>query len=168
MYKPNKPRLKKFKTPEEKKTKTGEALRRYCFWLLSRRDYGRDELLSRLNNYALNPEEAICLADEMVEKKYISDERMAGLVMRNEIAKGCGPRKIQIVLGKKKLNTDLIKEDLENVDWFTSAYDLKVKKFGSNIATDQKEKAKQIRFLQYRGFPLDVVFKVVGHVEESC
>lgn len=163
MFKNQKPRLKKFKTAEEKKTKTGDALKRYCYWLLARRDYGKEELLTRLKKYALDPVEAGKLAEEMVSKKYVDDQRMANSVLRNEINKGCGPRKVQMVLKNKKIDSSAVDEKLKEIDWFQSAYDLKVRKFGEGVAKDHKEKAKQIRFLQYRGFDLDVVFKVVGH-----
>lgn len=158
-----KPRLKKFKTAEEKKVKTGESLRQYCFWLLARREFGKEELLGRLKNYALDPEEAERLADEMVEKKYVDDDRMAKCVLRNEISKGCGPRKIQMVLKHKKISSEYLEEDLKDVDWFTKAYELKVRKFGVEIVKDQKEKAKQIRFLQGRGYSLDTIFKVISY-----
>jgi len=34
------------------------------------------------------------------------------------------------------------------------------RKFG-NIAQDEKEKGKQVRFLQSRGFSMDIIFKVL-------
>ena len=163
LFKSKKPRLKTFKTAEEKKTKTGDALRRYCFWLLARRDYGREELLKKLKTYALDPDEAVRLADEMESKKYVDDKRVAQSIVRNEISKGCGPRKIQMTLKNKKIDVDGLDDSLKEVDWFQQAYDLKVRKFGEAVTKDQKEKARQIRFLTYRGFDLDVVFKVVGH-----
>lgn len=155
--------MRKFKTAEQKKTKTGDSLRRYCFWLLARRDYGKEELLTKLKNYALDPDEALKLAEEMERKKYVDDKRVGNSIVRNEVSKGCGPRKIQMVLKNKKIQVDGLAEDLKELDWFQIAYDLKVRKFGEAVATDQKEKARQIRFLQYRGFDLDIVFKVVGH-----
>lgn len=154
---------KKFKTAEERKTKTGDDLRRYCFWLLARRDYGKEELIERLKRYALDPDEAVRLAEEMEGKRYIDDQRVANSILRNEIGKGCGPRKVQMVLKNKKIESTEVNEKLKDIDWFKEAYDLKVRKFGADVAQDQKIKAKQIRFLQYRGFDLDLIFKVVGH-----
>ena len=50
---------------------------------------------------------------------------------------------------------------MAEVDWFAEALATKVKKYGTEVATDPKLKAKQIRFLQYRGYSMDVIFKVI-------
>lgn len=50
---------------------------------------------------------------------------------------------------------------MQQIDWLAQAYQLKVKKYGTAVATEAKLKAKQIRFLLYRGFDMDVVMKAV-------
>lgn len=163
----NRFKRKTFKKPEEMKTKTGTSLKNYCYWLLARRDYGRQELIDRLNRYAADEAEVIQLVDELETNKYVDDGRVANSMLNSEIYKGNGPRKIQQAFQKKKVDMELVEEKLDEIDWFQQAYDLKVKKFGEKVATDQKDKAKQIRFLQYRGFSLDLIFKVVGHIPED-
>jgi regulatory protein len=44
---------------------------------------------------------------------------------------------------------------------FERAYHLWLKKFGQK-AQDQKERARQYRFLASKGFSLDVVAKIIG------
>ena len=51
--------------------------------------------------------------------------------------------------------------EIHNIDWVEQAYQLKVKKFGEEVEKDPKLKAKQMRFLQYRGFDLDVIMKAI-------
>lgn len=146
----------------DKKTKTGESLRAYCYWLLARRDFAKNELIERLQRYAADPDEAVALAEDMEAKNYVNDERVAKILFNSEVSKGRGPRKIAEVFKNKKLGMDSISEDLSTNDWVKVAYELKVKKFGKEVATDPKERARQSRFLQYRGFGFDVISKVIS------
>ncbi|RYD72411.1 MAG: regulatory protein RecX, partial [Sphingobacteriales bacterium] len=47
------------------------------------------------------------------------------------------------------------------VNWLQQAIDLRMTKFGEQLPSEQKEKARQIRFLQYRGFALDICLKAI-------
>ena len=98
----------------------------------------------------------------MEEYKYIDDNQYATMVLNNEINKGRGKAKILQTFKNKGLDASIVEERLSEVNWFKEALELKVKKFGSKVETDQKLKAKQIRFLQYRGFGFDVIMKVIN------
>lgn len=57
-------------------------------------------------------------------------------------------------------------EDLnENyeVDWLTQAVEARVRKYGDMIPSEPKEKARQLRFLQYRGFDMGICFEALKH-----
>ncbi|UUM26189.1 recombination regulator RecX [Acinetobacter colistiniresistens] len=147
---------------EKPKTLTGSRLRSYAFALLTRRDYSQAELIAKLNQYAINPEEVTKLVEELAQHNYQSDQRVAELTLASQLRKGKGLQRIKQALKAKQLDTDLITEELEEVDWLDQAYQLKVKKFGEEVATDPKIKARQIRFLQYRGFDMGVIMKAVA------
>ncbi|MDP6994508.1 MAG: regulatory protein RecX, partial [Woeseiaceae bacterium] len=42
-------------------------------------------------------------------------------------------------------------------DWFELAREVRVRKFGADLPADFPEKARQMRFLQYRGFDAEQV-----------
>ena len=42
-----------------------------------------------------------------------------------------------------------------------------IKKFGTEVANEPKVKAKQIRFLQYRGFDMDAIMKAIRRKEQD-
>lgn len=63
--------------------------------------------------------------------------------------------------------TDNTTSDATEVDWLTLAVETRVKKFGSAIPTTPKEKARQLRFLQYRGFDTSVCFDALQHDLDS-
>ncbi|QHH97390.1 regulatory protein RecX [Acinetobacter dispersus] len=152
---------------EKPKTLTGQRLRSYAFALLTRRDYSKAELISKLNLYAINPDEVANLVEELAQQNYQSDQRVAELTLASQIRKGKGLQRIKQALKAKQLDAELITEELQEVDWLDQAYQLKVKKFGEEVATDPKIKAKQVRFLQYRGFDMGVIMKAIARTSEE-
>ena len=74
--------------------------------------------------------------------------------MQSRINQGKGPVRIRQELGERDLDAGLIDVVLDDVaaDWYALARQIREKKFGPGLPRDFKEKARQMRFLQYRGF----------------
>lgn len=146
---------------------TGSRLRSYAFAVLTRKEFSKAELIEKLAVYAASREEVINLVNELSEQNYQSDQRVADIVLSSQKRKGKGPQRIKLALKNKKINSDLIQEELKAIDWVEQAYQLKIKKFGNTVEKDPKLKAKQIRFLQYRGFDMDVIMKAINKKEDE-
>ena len=146
---------------------TGTRLRSYAFAVLTRKEYSKADLVEKLALYAMDRDEVIKLVDELATENYQSDQRVAEMLLSSQKRKGKGPNRIKLALKNKKIDTELIQEELKETDWNEQAYQLKVKKFGSAVERDPKLKAKQIRFLQYRGFDLDTIFKAISRREDD-
>lgn len=146
---------------------TGSRLRSYAFAVLTRKEFSKAELIEKLAVYAADREEVINLVNELSEQNYQSDQRVADIVLSSQKRKGKGPQRIKLALKNKKINTELIQEELKEIDWVEQAYQLKIKKFGNTVEKDPKLKAKQIRFLQYRGFDMDVIMKVINKKDDD-
>ena len=146
---------------------TGSRLRSYAFAVLTRKEFSKAELIEKLAAYAASREEVINLVNELSEQNYQSDQRVADIVLSSQKRKGKGPQRIKLALKNKKINSDLIQEELKAIDWVEQAYQLKIKKFGNTVEKDPKLKAKQIRFLQYRGFDMDVIMKAINKKEDE-
>jgi regulatory protein len=144
---------------------TGSRLRSYAFAVLTRKEYSKAELIEKLATYAADREEVINLVEELSNNNYQSDQRVAEIVLSSQKRKGKGPQRIKLALKNKKINSELIQEELKEIDWAEQAYQLKLKKFGSTVEKDPKLKAKQIRFLQYRGFDMDSIMKAINRKE---
>lgn len=56
---------------------------------------------------------------------------------------------------------------IEGVDWLKLAVTARTKKYGDDIPTEPKDKARQLRFLQYRGFKGDICFQALNHTLET-
>lgn len=143
-------------------------LRSLAFALLARREYSAADLKSKLLEAGADGTELEVLMTELSHSHYQSDERMAGMLVRQNIRKGRGMARIQQDLKKHHLDPALAQEELREVNWLQQAIELRVKKFGQQLPADQKEKNRQVRFLQYRGFDLDVCFKAIStHAEDD-
>ncbi len=154
-------------TPHTKKIPTGSALRSLAFALLAKREYSQADLKQKLLSYGAQADEIQTLLDELAQSNYQSDQRMAGMLVRSQIRQGRGPARIQQALQKHAIEKELAQDDLDEIDWFQQALAVKIKKFGTEIALEQKQKAKQIRFLQYRGYPMDIIMKVIHFKSEE-
>ena len=146
---------------------TGSRLRSYAFAVLTRREYSKAELIEKLALYAVDREEVLKLVDEFAAQNYQSDQRVAEIMLSSQKRRGKGPNRIKLALKAKKIDSSLIQEELKEIDWHEQAYQLKVKKFGTAIEKEAKLKAKQIRFLMYRGFEMDAIMKAISRKEED-
>lgn len=148
-------------------TLTGQKLRATAFALLAKREYSKRDLQQKLVELGANADDAEVLVDELAEQNYQSDERMAGIVVRSQIKQGRGLVRVKQALKKYHLDESLAEDSLQEVDWLQQAYQLKVRKFGTDISKDPKIKAKQIRFLQYRGFSFDIIMQAIQMSEDD-
>ena len=138
---------------------TAAMLRHAAMNLLAQREYSRKELFRKLGHLSQDSE----LIDEVLNwlerDRLLSDDRFVEGFVRSRIQKGHGPMRISQDLRQKGVASEVISLALEaaEVDWYELAENTRKKKFGEVSPSDAKEKARQIRFLQYRGFPAGVV-----------
>ena len=146
---------------------TGSRLRSYAFAVLTRREYSKADLIEKLGLYAMDRDEVLKLVDELARENYQSDQRVAEIMLSSQKRKGKGPNRIKLALKSKKIDASLIQEELKETDWNEQAYQLKVKKYGAKVEKEPKLKAKQIRFLMYRGFEMDAIIKAITRKEDE-
>ena len=152
---------------EKKPGLQGSRLRSYAFAVLTRKEYSKAELIEKLALYAESRDEVITLVEELSAQRYQSDQRVAEIMLSSQKRKGKGPNQIKMKLKNKKIDTALIAKELKETDWVQQAYELKVRKYGTEVTKDPKIKAKQIRFLMYRGFEMDAIMKAISRKEDD-
>lgn len=145
-----------------KKSRPELSLRQRALNLVSRREYSRLELSRRLANYGEDADEISAVLSDFEQRGWLSDARCAEQVVHQRQA-SMGIRRITQELREKGLDAATIEAALEAnpVDELEVARSVWQKKFGTPPTT-QQEKAKQVRFLQSRGFGLNSIFKVIG------
>lgn len=183
------------RTPEQRQAdvdaiKAESRLRWLAFYYLSRREYGKAELKQKLLDKEQDPDKIDTLLDEFEEKGYQSDYRTTLMLIRESIRKGRGRGRIKQEFYRKKVEmpsnidelidmantesdefSEFVDDDpnnlVEGVDWLKLAVVARTKKYGNDIPTEQKDKARQLRFLQYRGFKADVCFAALNYTPET-
>ena len=122
---------------------------------LARREYSRLELTRKLLvRKAFKPEQVAAVLNKLERSNYLSDERYADLIVRSRINACCGPFKIKIELRDKGIADQLVEKIMADydVDWIALAKAAKEKRFGVAEPDDVKALAKQMRYLQNKGF----------------
>jgi regulatory protein len=77
--------------------------------------------------------------------------------IRSRLARGQGPVRIRAELAERGVADEQVAELLRatDVDWLAKARAVRSKRFGASPPRDYRERARQARFLQYRGFTAD-------------
>lgn len=124
---------------------------------LARREYGQTELVRKLADKGYDRDVAADAVAVLTGEGLQSDERFSESFVQSRINQGKGPVRIRLDLGQKGISDSVIEMALENADqdWRELAREQRMKKFGEDLPPDFKEKARQMRFLQYRGFEQD-------------
>jgi regulatory protein len=137
-------------TPAELKTR---ALR-----YLVRREHSRAELARKLAPHAASPEALAAVLDELVSRKQLSDERYAEERARS-LARKYGPLKIRHDLKAKGVADSLVARVSAEGEMERARAVLERKY--REPATTAEEKARRARFLQGRGFSMDVITRLI-------
>jgi regulatory protein len=135
--------------------------------LLSRREMGRAEFVTKLVAAGFEKTEVECAADWCQAQGFLNEARYVEGVARRLSAK-YGASRVASTLRGKGVTEDAIAEAMPDlkVSEIDQARLLWARKFGAPGET-QAEKAKQMRYLQSRGFNFDTIKKVVrGEFED--
>lgn len=125
--------------------------------LLARREHSLGELRQKLRKRFDNEHEVESQLQRLVDEKLQSDERFAESFARMRAGRGYGPARVRQEMREKGLSDAAVAQAFESaeLDWRTLATEVLHKKFGSGAPADVRDKARRIRFMQYRGFAAD-------------
>lgn len=136
--------------------------------MLARREHSAWELQRKLvaKGYALPLIEAV--VEDLRGKNLQDDRRFAESYIRSRVERGFGPCRITSELKMRGVSDALIaaclKEEIE--DWICRAAEARRKRFGPAFPGSLKERARQVRFLQYRGFTHEQVSGVLSGADD--
>lgn len=140
-----------------------KALLHQAIDLLSRREHSAKELMQKLTLRGYERSDIDDVLIFLKAENYLDDIRAAECIFRNRISRGYGWRFIENEMKQKGVANDIIQSlRFENeIDWYQQVASTYHKRFGDTEIQDQKEKAKRLRFLQYRGFSMDEILSVL-------
>lgn len=162
------------------KVQQGPSLKARALRLLSLREYSRKTLKAKLEESlartlklqtqeeSSEPAPSVTVAeqieavlDDFEARGWLSDQRFAEALVRRK-SEHFGTRKIQDELkqaGVDSSKTEDLLKSLKETE-YQRAHGLWSRKFGM-LAVEQKERARQYRFLASKGFSSDIVTKVI-------
>jgi regulatory protein len=131
--------------------------------LLSRREHSAFEIRDKLSQRDFEDSEIEQAIIELQQGGWLSDERYAEAYIRMRKQKGFGPIRISMELNERGVNESIIDTYLQAQDesWQQTLQRQYRKKYKNKAIQDYNDKAKRIRFLQYRGFTLEAICQVV-------
>lgn len=139
-----------------------KTIRHVALDLLSRREHSRLELQNKLLQKDFAAHDVEVLLNTLSNENLVSDERFCEVFVRSRIAKGQGILRIKEELRQRGINDEFIHRYLIQKDksWLEKVETARRKRFGATIPKDFKERAKQMRFLQYRGFTIEQIKQI--------
>ncbi len=126
---------------------------------LARREHSALELNRKLAKVGFDELEIEQSLAELQQAGLQSDERFAESFVNSRINRGYGSIRIRMELQERGVASDIITHSLRqaDIDWFALASEVRRKRFGEHNPEDFKSRARQQRFLQYRGFTHDEI-----------
>jgi regulatory protein len=131
--------------------------------LLSRREHSAFEIHDKLLKRDFDEAEIAQTIDELQQGGWLSDKRFAEAYIRMRQLKGFGPIRIAIELNERGVTESIVDRYLQADDesWRLTLEQQYTKKYKKKAIEDYNDKAKRIRFLQYRGFSLGMICNLV-------
>lgn len=144
-----------------------EKIRRHALFLLTRRDHSRQELRQKLSRKDYAAADIDIILTRLEETGLINAERFAESYAHYRRGKGYGPRRIAMELQQKGIADAVIAEQVKITDnaWFTEIRAIWRKHFKGRLPADQKQRAKQLRFLFNRGFTQEQINSIFKNAE---
>ncbi|HEX9672108.1 MAG TPA: recombination regulator RecX [Burkholderiales bacterium] len=138
------------------------SLRDRALRLLARREHSRAELARKLSAHAENPAEVEKVLDDCEQRGWLSERRVVEQLVHARRSR-FGARRIEHDLRQKGISGEAVAAALADLKSgeLEAAREVWRRKFGGRPPRRPADRARQVRFLQGRGFELEVILKVV-------
>jgi regulatory protein len=131
---------------------------------LARREHSRRELYNKLLDKGCPETLATEVVQRLEDESLVSDERFMESLIRVRRNRGYGPVRIRRELQEKGVAPEAIEGGLDPAgrEWLEDIRRVQRKKFGARPPESFAERARQARFLQYRGFTNDQIQQILN------
>ena len=145
-----------------------ESLRARALKLLARREHTRVELARKLSAHTEDPAEIEAVLDDLERRGWLSEQRVVEQRVHTLRAR-YGARRIGHDLAAKGVSDDAVAAALSGLKGgeLDAAREVWRRKFGGRLPRTAAERAKQARFMQGRGFDMDVIMKIINDRDEG-
>jgi len=136
--------------------------------LLARREHTPAELQRKLVSRGFDADASSKVLRDLESDNLLSTERYVEARVRHSLNRGDGPRRIQARLQEAGVDApssrEIRDENGDEIDWLEQARGVCERRFGEEAPTTTKEWMRRARFLAARGFPEDIVRKLLGRI----
>lgn len=145
----------------------GPSLRARALKLLARREHSRHELARKLAAHSQDPAELESVLDALEAQGWLSERRVVEQVVHTRRSR-FGARRIARELVEKGIGEEAVAAAVQTLkeDEVESVRAVWHKKF-THLPRTAADRARQVRFLQGRGFGFDAIMKVVKGEDEQ-
>lgn len=125
------------------------------------------ELARKLGARGIPGETVEALLDALEGERLLSDARFAESFVRQRTERGVGPRRIREELRERGVGAEVATPVLEagDYDWVAGAREARARRFRGAPPADFAERARQARFLEYRGFTHEQIRQALDEPE---
>jgi regulatory protein len=121
--------------------------------MLARRDHASSDLERKLRDLGYDMQLVGEVLERLRAEKLLDDQRYVDNFIRYHAGRGQGPLRVRAKLRQAGLQGPLVDDALDAYpDWLGRARAVRNKKFGAKAPGSPMERARQARFLGYRGF----------------
>lgn len=136
--------------------------------LLARREHSAGEIKRKLQSrgYASGAIDTVLV--RLTDQGMLSDLRFVTSFISQHAQRGHGPARIRAELRQQGVAPDVIEEQIRSadIDWDVVAAQVRERKFRT-VPRSLSERAKQSRFLQYRGFNTEQIRAAMGRLSRT-
>jgi regulatory protein len=148
---------------DEHRAADPRAVRAAALALVARREHSTGEATAALVRKGYEAAAVAAVVAELRDERLLDDNRYAESLVRMLTGRGQGPQRVRHALNEAGLSPEAVAAALDTApDWMLLAADVRRRKFGARIPKDWPGRARQMRFLQYRGFSKDHIASALG------
>jgi regulatory protein len=147
-----------------------QQIRAAAVALLARREHSVRELKQKLARRGYAADACDTVIADLERRGLISEARFVESFVSHRSSRGQGPVRIRAELRELGVGEELADPALESIDldWVELAGSVRRRRFGDSVPRSFAERAKQARFLQYRGFTQEQIrAALAGNDDES-
>ena len=146
-------------------SKEQPTLRARGLRLLARREHTRRELAQKLAPYVAEGDDLEALLDDFIASGWLSEARVVEQLVHAKRSR-YGPARIRQVLVQRGVSQDAVAETVTRLRQgeLEAARSIWARKFDAPRSAE--ERARQLRFLQARGFSFETAMRVVSGRDE--
>ncbi len=144
-----------------------KKIEQICLELLTRGELTRWLLVQKLAQRGYQSDTVLQVIDELAEQGWQSDQRYTEQYIAMRSRKGFGPVRIQMEMEQRGIDETTASHATADLQWQDIIANAYRKKYNDSLITCWSDRAKRLRFLQYRGFTSEQIHRFMKTLDQN-